>query len=108
MEKQCGCKDAYMPGKQTIQHLEYILISYGYYSYLMKMKKIFFCLGQGGTRFFLRMPRGGPEFFCACQGGTRKKLATRNHKQTAPLPVKNDSSLNYNEHSLQVISLYAT
>ena len=35
----------------------------------------------------------GGHFFCACQGGTRKKLATRDHKQTAPLPVKNDSSL---------------
>ncbi len=42
----------------------------------------FFAHAEGGTKFFLRMPRGGPE-----------KLATRDHRQTAPLPVKNDSSL---------------
>ncbi len=38
----------------------------------------------------LRPPR---EFFCACQGGGQNKLATRDHRQMAPLPVKNDSSL---------------
>ncbi len=42
----------------------------------------FFAHAEEGTRIFLRMPRGD-----------QKKLATRDHKQTAPLPVKNDSSL---------------
>ncbi len=36
-----------------------------------------------GTRIFLRMPRGD-----------QKKLVIGDHKQTGPLPVKNDSSLN--------------
>ena len=44
--------------------------------------KNFLCLGQGG-----------PKYFFACQEGDQKKMATRDHKQTAPLPVKNDSSL---------------
>ncbi len=72
--------------------------------------------GGGGTRIFsqngdfkfeallggssnLCRPRGGPEFYCACRGGDQnffahakgghqKKLATRDHKQTALPPVK--------------------
>ena len=57
-----------------------------------------------GGKNFLHTPMGGPELFYACRmgdqiffahakGGTRKKLTTRDHKQTTPLPVKNDSSL---------------
>ncbi len=43
--------------------------------------------------FFSRRQKGGPEFFYVCQGGDQKKLVTGHHKETAPLPVKNDSSL---------------
>ncbi len=36
-----------------------------------------FCLGKGGTKIFLHMPRGRPDFFCACKGGgDQKTLAT--------------------------------
>ena len=52
---------------------------------------IFFLRRQRGQNF-LCMPRGGPKF-CACKGGGQKKLATGDHKQTPPLPVKYDSSL---------------
>ena len=56
----------------------------------------FFAQARGGTRIFLRMPRGGQNFFAHAKAGgeDQKKLAPCNHKQTAPLPVKNDSSLN--------------
>ena len=47
----------------------------------------------GGDENCFAHAEGAPEFFCACQGGDQKKLATRDHKQTAPLRVKNDSSL---------------
>ena len=62
------------------------------------------CSFTRGARIFLSRPRRGPEFFCTCRGGTRiflcmprgwpEKLASRDHKQTPPLPVKKDSSLN--------------
>ncbi len=54
---------------------------------------VFFQSVKGGTRIFCACRGGGAEFFCACQGGDQKKLVTSDHKQTAPLPVKNDSSL---------------
>ena len=47
----------------------------------------------GGTKIFPRRQRGGPNFFYVCKGGDQKKLATGHHRQTPPLPVKNDSSL---------------
>ena len=42
----------------------------------------FFPKAKGGTRMFLRMKRGN-----------QKKLVTGHHKQTAPLPLGNYSSL---------------
>ncbi len=58
----------------------------------------------GGTSFFFSGSKGGPEFFpigkggdqnffTYAKGGDQKKLATGHHRQTAPFPVKNDSSL---------------
>ena len=61
----------------------------------MRGDQNFLCVGQGGgNRIFLRMPRGGDQnLFAYAKGGHQKKLATRDHKQMPPLPVKNDSSL---------------
>ncbi len=50
-------------------------------------KGVFFPDGGGGQNFFAHA-EGGPEFFCTCQGGDQKKLATRDHRQTAPPPGK--------------------
>ncbi len=65
-------------------HYKAQALSFGQFHYLYK--GVFFhegggtrifCVGQGGTRIFFRMPRGD-----------QKKLATRDHKQTAPPPGK--------------------
>ena len=61
----------------------------------------------GGPEFFHEAKGGGPKLFSGgkggnqfvfyvCKGGDQKKLATGDHRQTAPLPVKNDSSLRGN------------
>ncbi len=50
----------------------------------------------------------GPKFFCVGQWGDQKKLVTRDHKQTAPLPVKYDSSLmNFNGNCLYYGFVYS-
>ncbi len=56
----------------------------------------FFWVGQrGGPKFFegLGRQKGDQNFLTYANGGTRKNWQTGHHKQTAPLPVKNDSSL---------------
>ena len=58
----------------------------------------FRCLKSNGlyssiVPFFLHRPRGGQTFLPCVKGGGQKKLTTRDHRQMAPLPVKNDSSL---------------
>ncbi len=49
--------------------------------------------GGGVPNFFSLEAEGGPEFFTHSKEGDQEKLATGNHKQTSPLPVKNDNSL---------------
>ncbi len=57
--------------------------------------RIFWDGQKGGTSFFSGQ-RGDQFFFYVCKGGgDQNKLATGHHKQTPPLPVKNDSSLNF-------------
>ncbi len=64
----------------------------------MHIFKNSFAHAEGGTRIFLRMPRGGDQ----------KKLATHDHRQTAPLPVKNDSSLRpLNGDVLRNLNMYS-
>ena len=68
---------------------------------------------KAGTSFFSVSQRGRPEFVYVCQRGTRiflrmprgdqKKLATGHHKQMAPLPEKNDSSLKRNNGPVRKI-----
>ena len=53
----------------------------------------FFQKAKGGRPEFLPVDKGGDQNFSRMQRGDQKKLATGNHKQTASLPVKNDSSL---------------
>ncbi len=48
---------------------------------------------KGGPQNVFAFAKGGPEFVPTCKGGDQKKLATGDHIQTAPLLVKNDSSL---------------
>ncbi len=55
-------------------------------------------LGGGGPEFF-HEAKGGTKFFLRVQRGDQKRLATGHHRQTAPLPVKNDSSLTYSGYS---------
>ncbi len=49
-------------------------------------------LSLGGPEFYHK-GKGGTRIFLCIQRGDQKKLATGHHKQTAPPPVKNDSSL---------------
>ena len=53
----------------------------------------FFGVVKGGDQNFFSGSKGGPKFFYVCKGGDQKKLATGHHRQTAPPPGKNDSSL---------------
>ena len=48
---------------------------------------------QEGGKFLFHRPKGGPEFFAVPNGGRQEKLMTPNHRQMAPLLLKNDSSL---------------
>ena len=63
-------------------HLDSLIIYVRGCSFTRGRDQNFFAHAEGGTRIFLRMPRGD-----------QKKLATSDHGQTPPLPVKNDSSL---------------
>ena len=53
--------------------------------------------GQRGASFLPHIKKGA-RIFLPCVKGGQKKLTTGGHRQTPPLPVKNDSSLNM--HSL--------
>ena len=46
----------------------------------------------GGPEF-VGVVKGGTSFLLRLQRGDQKKLVTSHHRQMAPLPVKNDSSL---------------
>ncbi len=47
---------------------------------------------QGRMKSKASRQRGGPKFFAVGKGGDQKELVTGHHRQTAALPVKNDSS----------------
>ena len=66
--------------------------------------RIFWGVQRGEPVFFFTKSKGEPEFLPVVKGGSQnlftyakredqKKLATGNHRQTTPLPVKNDRSL---------------
>ena len=48
---------------------------------------------KGGTRIFLGLKRGGPEFFPVGKRGDQKKICDQPSQTDGPLPLKNDSSL---------------
>ncbi len=54
-----------------------------------------FCGTERGDKNFSQLAKGGPESLLRLQreGEPEKKLTTGHHKQTAPSPLKNDSSL---------------
>ncbi len=77
---------------------------------VVKGGAVFFGMPKGGPEFFERQ-RGGDQnfyliFFAIYKGGTRKKTGTGHHRQTAPLPVKIDSSHNKSPCEVDDIRTY--